>query len=146
MLNLKIKKLNELAKLPTQATIGSAGFDLYATDEKLFVDGPITYVEYKTGLSMSIPPGHIGLIFPRSSISSNTTLMLANAVGLIDSDFRGEITARFKSMAMGASKRYKVGERIAQLVIFPYPEVSLEEVQDLDETERGTGGYGSSGK
>lgn len=146
MLNLKIKKLNELAKLPTQATPGSAGWDLYATDEKLFLDGPITYVEYKTSIAIQIPKGHIGLIFPRSSISSNTTLMLANAVGLIDSDYTGEITARFKSLAMGASKRYKVGERIAQLVIMPYPEVSLEEVQELDSTERGTGGWGSTGK
>ena len=146
MLNLKIKKLNELAKLPTQATAGSAGWDLYATSEKIVFEGLITYIEYGTGLTFEIPAGHVGMIFPRSSISSNTTLMLSNSVGLIDADFRGEVTARFKSSTIGVSRRYKIGERIAQLVIMPYPVVQLEEVQELDKTDRGAGGYGSSGK
>jgi dUTP pyrophosphatase len=145
MLNLKIKKLNDLAKLPTQATIGSAGLDLYATSEKLVVEGPITYVEYSTGIAVQIPPGHMGLIIPRSSISSNTTLMLANSCGLIDSDYRGEITARFKNLSIGASRRYKTWDRIAQLIILPYPAIEIQEVDDLESTERGSGGHGSSG-
>lgn len=145
MLNLKIKKLNELAKLPTRATSGSAGLDLYATSEKLVVEGPITYVEYTTGLAMSIPKGHVGLIFPRSSISSNTTLMLNNSVGVIDSDYFQEIKFRFKNLSIGASKRYKIGDRIGQLIIMKYPEIELELVDELIDLGTRSGGFGSTG-
>lgn len=145
MLNLKIKKLNDLAKLPTQATAGSAGWDLYATEEKLVVDGPITYVEYKTGLAFEILPGYVGLLFARSSISSNTTLILANAVGILDSDYRNEVTFRFKSMAMGASKRYKIGDKIGQIIILPYPQIKFELSEELNDPKTRSGGYGSSG-
>lgn len=145
MLPVKIKKLNENAVIPKYSTDGSAGLDLTAISEKVFMEGPITYVEYGTGLSFEIPNGFVGLIFPRSSISSNTTLMLANSVGVIDSDYRGEVTFRFKNISQLGGKKYKVGDRIGQLLILPYPKIDFNEVDNLDESKRGSSGYGSTG-
>ncbi len=145
-LQVKVKKLSDKAVLPVQADLGSAGMDLTATSEKLFIEGAISYVEYGTSLSFEIPEGYVGLLFPRSSISSNTTLMLANSVGVIDSSYRGEVKLRFKSVVPMAAKKYKVGERVGQLVILPYPKVKLMEVEELNDSDRGQGGFGSSGK
>lgn len=142
MVKLKVKKLNDKAVIPQQATPGSAGMDLVATDKKAVL-GMTAYMEYKTGLAIEIPPGYVGLLFPRSSIS-NTSLTLANSVGVIDSDYRGEISFRFK--ALGAGKPYEVGDRIGQLVIVPVVSLQVEEATELDETERGEGSYGSTGK
>lgn len=144
-LPVKIKKLNDKAIIPNYGTEGSAGMDLTAINEKIVVDGPVTYVEYGTGLAMSIPKGFVGLIFPRSSISSNTTLVLSNSVGVIDSDYTGEIKFRFKNVGMGLNKKYNVGDRVGQIVIIPYPKVSFQVVDELEETKRGAGGYGSTG-
>ncbi len=143
---VKIKKLHENAVVPKYATDGSAGMDLTAVTEKRFVEGAITYIEYGTGLAFEVPPGYVALLFPRSSISSNTTLMLNNSVGVLDSDFRGEVTFRFKTMAVGSTKKYSVGDRIGQILIVPYPKVEFQEATELNDTKRGTGGYGSSGK
>lgn len=145
-MEVKIKKLNDKAVLPVQVDKGSAGMDLTAISEKLFADGAINYVEYGTGLALEIPEGYVGLIFPRSSISSNTTLILSNSVGVIDSSYRGEIKFRFKSLSPMGNKKYKIGERIGQLVIMPYPKIEFIQVEELNNTERGEGGYGSSGK
>ena len=144
-LPVKVKKLNQSAVVPNYGTEYSAGLDLTAISERSVIDGSVAYTEYGTGLAFEIPEGFVGLIFPRSSISSATSLVLANSVGVIDSDYRGEVKFRFKNIMFGAGKKYKVGDRIGQLVIMPYPKVKLEEVTDLDDTTRGTGGYGSTG-
>lgn len=145
-LPVKIKKLNENAVIPQYATDGSAGLDLTATGEKVVIDGVISYVEYSTGLAFEIPKGFVGLIFPRSSISSSTTLLLSNSVGVIDSDYRGEVKFRFRNSASIGGKKYKVGDRVGQLVIMPFPRIDFQEVNSLEDSNRGTGGYGSTGK
>lgn len=142
MLNVKIKKLHKDAVIPEYAITGSAGLDITSVSAKMVPEKG--YIEYKTGLAIQIPEGFVGLLFPRSSISSNTTLSLANSVGVIDHGFTGEILFRFRNLVPGG-KVYKVGERIGQLIVIPYPSVSFEEVNELDETERGSGGHGSSG-
>lgn len=145
MLPVKIKKLNKEAPTPAYATDGSAGMDLTAMSEQAVFENGIAYVQYGTGLAIEVPKGFCALILPRSSITSNTTLVLGNSVGLIDSDFRGEITFRFKSINNMGGKKYKVGERIGQLLIIPYPKVELEVVTELMPTKRGDGSYGSTG-
>ena len=135
---VKIKKLKKAGVIPSYAKSGDAGLDLTATDVKS-CEG---YVEYGTGLAVEIPEGFAGFLLPRSSLS-NYDLVLSNHVGLIDSGYRGEIKARFKRFG---SRIYMPGDRIVQLVVLPYPKVEFEEVNKLSETERGAGGYGSSGK
>jgi dUTP pyrophosphatase len=139
-MKVKFKKLNVNAKAPYQGTAGSAGFDLYATSKEQ-IDCYLT--KYGTGLAVEIPAGHVGLIFPRSSCYKQG-MLLSNCVGVIDSDYRGEITAVF----LGTDKEicYNVGDRIMQIIIMPYPKIEFVEVTDLSDTERGTGGYGSTGK
>lgn len=106
-------------------------------------------VVYKSGIAMSIPQGHVGLLFPRSS-NAKMQLLLTNSVGVIDSGYRGDIMAKFRMMPDNAShnkhKEYEVGDRFAQLIIMPYPVIDLEEVEELDNSSRGACGYGSSGK
>lgn len=139
---VKFKKLDPSAVIPKYAKEGDAGLDLTATSRTDSID----YVEYGTGLAVEIPPGHVGLIFPRSSVS-NQHQILTNCVGVIDSGYRGEIKFRFKEIARfisGAFKFYQVGDRIGQLVVLPYPTVELEETQELSNSERGEGGYGST--
>lgn len=143
-MKIKIKKLVENAVIPTYAKSGDAGLDLTATSWNLDDYGNFVY---HTGLAIEIPEGYVGLVFPRSSVSKKK-LFLTNAVGVIDSGYRGEITAKFKKLDLKNEKSsfYEVGERIAQLIILPYPQIEFEEVKELTKTERGTGGYGSSGK
>ena len=145
-MTLKIKKLDENAVIPEYQTEGAACFDLVAIskDYLMLPVGP-TY-QYGTGLAFEIPEGHVGLIFPRSSITKKTTLALGNAVGVIDSDYRGEIIFQFRKTNPMFQKDYKVGDRIGQMMILPIPSVRIEEVEELSETKRGTGGYGSTGE
>ena len=140
---VNIKKLNENAVIPTYAKNGDAGMDLVATSIKF--DG--TQVTYGTGLAMEIPKGFVGLIFPRSSIRK-TDLSLSNSVGVIDSGYRGEIQATFnqKSLSKDGQILYGVGDRIMQIIIIPHPPVHFIEVNELTNTERGEGGFGSTGK
>ena len=133
------KKLREDAVGPKQATEGAAGFDLTATSINLEAQ----YVEYGTGLAVAIPAGYVGLLFPRSSCSTKG-VSLANSVGVIDSDYRGEVKLRYYTVSEFAG-HYSIGERIGQLVILPRPQVTMLEVDELDETERGEGGFGSTG-
>ena len=133
-------KLDAGAIIPKYAKAGDAGMDLYAVTESFDEHG--NYV-YGTGLAMEIPEGYVGLIFPRSSISK-TAHSLRNAVGVIDSGYRGEIMLKFDINTLN-SPVYKVGDRIAQIIILPYPQVEFEEAWELSKTERGTGGFGSSG-
>ena len=137
-MKVKIKRLNDKAILPTKAHATDAGYDLYATS-CYYEDGML---HYGIGIAVEIPEGYVGLVFPRSSIA-NTHLTLSNSVGVIDSGYRGEVMAKFRK---GGTRGYHVGERIAQLIILPYPEVVFEEAEELSESDRGTGGYGSSGR
>ena len=140
-MKLKIKKLVPAAVIPQYAKSGDACFDLTATS----INRTDKYIEYGTGLAMEIPEGYVGLIFPRSSVT-NTDLMLKNGTGIIDQGYRGEIKFRFNRVSTELSSEiYSVGDRIGQMMIIPYPTVQFEEVDELTETQRGEGGYGSSG-
>lgn len=143
-MKVKIKKLDPKAVVPKYAKEGDAGLDLTSISRS-FDDK--NNVIYKTGLAIEIPYGYVGLIFPRSSIA-NKNQLLTNSVGVIDSGYRGEITFKFKSIQNSTQfcKPYEVGERVGQLIIIPYPSIEFEEVEELTETERGKGSYGSTGK
>ena len=139
-MQIKFKKLCPEAVIPKRGTPGSAGFDLTATYIRKDCGEDFLY-RYFTGIAVEIPPGYVGLIFPHSSIF-RTGMLLTNGVGVIDSDYRGEIQVVFA----GPKPTYKVGDRICQLVIVPIPDVEYVEVEELSETERGTRDYGSTGK
>ena len=138
-MNVKIKKLIPEAIIPKYAKLGDAGLDLTATS--MSVDERDNYV-YGTGLAVEIPEGYVGLVFPRSSIA-NIDLILTNSVGVIDAGYRGEIMAKFKSKSV-FPRHYQVGERIAQLLIIPYPYITFVEAETLSLTDRGEGGFGST--
>lgn len=139
---VKVKKLDENAVIPKYSKIGDAGMDLTITRE---IENTTFSVSYGFGIAMEIPKGYVGLIFPRSSVR-NTDLILSNCVGVIDSGYRGELQATFKKTSGLDSIKYKVGERGAQIIILPYPQVSIIETDQLSDTERGDGGFGSTGK
>ena len=140
---LKIKKLDEKAIIPTYGTEYSAGADLYALlDEDLEIK-PGETVMIGTGLAMAIPTGYAGLIYARSSLGSKKGLAPANKVGVVDSDYRGEI----KVPLFNQSKETQIiakNERIAQIIFTPYLKVNFQETDELDGTTRGTGGFGST--
>lgn len=150
--NVKFKKLVPEAVIPKYAKSGDAGLDLTATS----VVETDMYIEYGTGLAMELPEGFVGLIYPRSSLS-NYDLVLSNHVGVVDSGYRGEIKFRFKKASrfkyVGfcgevtniSEKFYKIGDRIGQLIVQEYPRVLITEVEELESSERGFGGFGSSG-
>ncbi len=142
-MKVNYKKLHVNAVEPTYADNGAVGLDMVAVDRKI----TDKYVEYDTGIAVEIPEGYYGDVAPRSSIS-NYDLVLANSIGKIDSSFRNSIKFRFKVIDNGSPniKMYDVGDRIGQLIILPYPKIELEEVDELSETERGMGGFGSTGK
>lgn len=141
-MKVRFKKLNENAVVPAYSKPGDAGLDLTAISKELTNNPQYGYLEYGTGLAVEIPEGYVGLLFPRSSIS-NTGLILANAVGVIDSGYRGEIKFRFKHIPGTAD--YNVGDRVGQLIILPYPSIETEEATELNSSERGDTGFGSSG-
>lgn len=140
---LRYKKLHPDAKPPTRGKPGDAGMDLTAIDDGK-TNAHSDYIEYDTGVAIELPPNHVALVFPRSSISTYR-LSLANAVAVIDSNFRGSIKLRFRMLSETPSLRYKAGDRIGQLIVLPYPEVVLVETDTLSSTDRGEGGFGSSG-
>jgi dUTP pyrophosphatase len=167
-LNVRFKKLRPDAVTPTYAKDGDAGLDLTSVS-KTYKD---SFIEYGTGIAVEIPYGYVGLVFPRSSITKTASgVSLKNSVGIIDSGYRGEIMLRFeipteKSVWDGESefvtwkdgetgplsnrennllKTPSIGERIGQLMIIPYPTIYLEEVDELSSTDRGEGGFGSTG-
>lgn len=145
-MKVRFKKLSEKAVTPSYATPGDAGLDLTAIQYTVNVDH--NFIEYYTGLAIEIPMGHVGLLFPRSSVSK-TDLTLANCVGVIDSGYRGEIIFRYKfkkDTHFASMKRFNEGERVGQLMILPYPTIELEQVDELTSTERGEGGFGSTNK
>ena len=142
MEKVKIKRLHKDAVIPSYSRQGDAGMDLVATSK--FYDD-FDNVCYGTGLAIEIPEGHVGLLFPRSSISK-TDLTLRNSVGVIDSNYRGEIVLKFNNILMSSCEPYNVKERIGQLIIMPYPTIEFKEVEELSTTERGAQGFGSTGK
>jgi dUTP pyrophosphatase len=137
-----IKKLHPNAVIPTYAKQGDAGMDLVATE---ILNEEAFQITYGTGLAMEIPLGFVGLVFPRSSIRKYD-LSLTNCVGVIDSGYRGELQATFRKERGVASTKYEVGERIAQIMIIPHPEITFIETEELSETDRGEGAFGSTGK
>lgn len=142
-IKVKFKKLHPNAVTPKYAKPGDAGMDLTAISKHKQPNG---IVEYGTGIAVEIPEGYVGLIFPRSSIYKYE-LLLTNSVGVIDSGFRGEIKFKFRNTDWTEDNNctYDVGNRIGQLIILPYPQVEFEEVEELSETIRNTGGFGSTG-
>lgn len=169
-LQVKIKKLRPDAVIPSYAHKTDCGLDLTAVSKTFDEYGNVVY---GFGLAFEIPEGYAGFIFPRSS-NHKSGLLLTNSVGVIDAGFRGEITAKFatrkwitqpeklieriryfikgdysgrlNSFAIFNERNYEYGDRVAQMVILPYPKVEFVEVDELSDTERGTGGYGSTGK
>jgi len=141
-MKVKIKKLHSDAVKPKYAKESDAGMDLVATS---IIENTSFQITYGIGLAIEIPDGMVGLIFPRSSIR-NTELMLSNAVGVIDAGYRGELQATFNKLNGLDSVSYNVGDRIAQIIIVPHPIIQIVEVDELSESSRGIGGFGSTGK
>jgi len=143
-MKVRIKKLNESAVIPSYAKSGDAGMDLVATS---IISNTSTQITYGIGLALEIPCGFVGLICPRSSVRK-TRLMLSNCVGVVDSGYRGELQATFNKINNDSISEndYNVGDRIAQIMIIPHPEIEFEETNELSDTERGEGGFGSTGK
>ena len=154
-IKVPVKRLHKDAVIPSYAHSGDGGMDLTS----ISVNRTGSFIEHGTGLAVAIPRGYVGLLFPRSSISKKD-LSLANAVGIIDQSFRGEIKLRFKNAIVFSEleieelgneildqgyDEYNVGDKIGQIMIIPRPEVMFEEVDDLSDTERGGGGFGSTG-
>jgi dUTP pyrophosphatase len=141
-MKVKIKKTHPDAIIPKYAKESDAGLDLVATTIK---ENTTFQITYGLGIALEIPEGFVGLVFPRSSIR-NTELTLSNSVGVIDSGYRGELQATFNKSNGLDSIAYKVGERVCQIMIIPHPTIKFEEVNELNNTERGEGGFGSTGK
>lgn len=143
---MKFKKTHSNAVAPKRATSGAAAFDLVAvTKEKIYNKnlGYLEYIEMSVGLAFEIPDGYVGILAPRSSISTKN-LSLCNSIGVIDSDYRGTVTFRFRQINQGSYGEYSIGDRIGQLMIVKVDSVDMEEVLELNPTERGEGGYGST--
>ena len=142
---MRIKFLNDRAKMPTNGSQYAAGYDLYAAIEEPVTIYPGTCEKIGTGLAMEIPTGYFGAIFARSGLATKQGLRPANCVGVVDSDYRGEVIVALHNDSNEA-RQVQPYERIAQLVLMPYGVVEkFEVVDDLENTDRGTGGFGSTG-
>ena len=141
-MKVKIKKLHPNAVKPKYAKESDAGLDLVATS---IIENTSFQITYGLGIAMEIQEGMVGLIFPRSSVR-NTELILSNSVGVIDAGYRGELQATFIKLNGLDSIAYKVGDRIAQIIIVPHPIIQIVEVDELSESSRGIGGFGSTDK
>ncbi len=142
-MQVKLKKLDERAILPTRGSTAAAGLDLYALDGVTVGAGETVLVH--TGIALAIPEGYAGFIYARSGIATKRGLAPANKVGVIDADYRGEIMVALHNHSM-TEQTVDAGERVAQLVVAPFLSVELDVVEALDETERASGGFGSTGK
>lgn len=141
---IRVKKLREDAVIPTYGSAYAAGADLYACLDAPVTIEPTQTVMIKTGLAMEIPEGYAGLIYPRSGMASKRGLAPANKVGVVDPDYRGEFMVALHNHS-NAVQTVEPGERIAQLVITPFLTASFEEADELSDTVRGAGGFGSTG-
>lgn len=144
-MNLKIKKKDSWAMTPTYGTDDSAGADLYAGEDGVVLIAPEETKLISTGISMEIPKGYVGLLVARSSMAVKRDLAPANKVGVIDSDYRGEIKVALHNSG-SQLQIIEVNERIAQLVIVPYLKATFEDAVELSDSERGEGGFGSTGR
>ena len=142
---INYKKLNEFAQEPTKGSAAAAGYDLYAAIEAPIAIPPHETVKVGTGLSFELPDNTFGAIFARSGLATKEGIRPANCVGVCDSDYRGEYIVALHNDS-NESQIIKDGDRIAQLVFIPYKNVYLKEVKELDKTDRGAGGFGSTGK
>ena len=145
MPTIAVKKLHEQAVLPTYGSEFSAGADLYALAEEEIVFQPGETKFVRTGLAMEIPEGYAGLIYARSGLACKRGLAPANKVGVVDADYRGEVMVALHNHSNTVQK-ISAGERIAQLVVAPFLKASFTEAETLNETVRGAGGFGSTGK
>ena len=141
---VSVKRLDPRAKLPAYGSADAAGADLYA-----LTDGPVTIapgqtVLIHTGLALAIPQGYVGLVYARSGLATKQGLAPANTVGVIDADYRGELMVSLHNHS-GEERTVEHGDRIAQLVIAPYLTARFQEAEELDDTARGSGGFGSTG-
>ena len=144
-MKIEIKKLRENAKIPTRGSRYAAGYDLYACIEEEVTILPHKTEKIGTGLSISVPTGYFGAIFARSGLAAKEGVRPANCVGVADSDYRGEYIVALHNDT-NEPRTIMPQERIAQLVIMPFLEAEFDEVEELDRTERGDGGFGSTGK
>ena len=144
-MKVMIKKLHPAAIIPTYATEGAACFDLYSIDSGSILPGITHAPTLRTGLAIQVPEDYVMLAFSRSGHGFKNGIRLANCVGVIDSDYRGEVMVRLQNDD-GHQFEIKVGDRIAQAMIIPVSQVSFEVVEELSETKRGDGGFGSTGK
>jgi len=144
-MRVRVKKLHPDAIIPKYAKAGDAGMDIHTIDRG--EADKYGNMVYKTGLAFEIPEGHVGLIYPRSSVSK-TPHSLRNHVGVIDSGYRGEIIFKFGWVESSSlqTEVYDKGDRIGQIMIMPYPKVEFVETDELSDTERGAGGFGSTGQ
>lgn len=151
MLQVNIKKLSDNAAIPTYAKDGDAGMDLTATSKSYDEHGNVVY---GTSLAFEIPKGYVGLLFPRSS-NTKKDLILGNSVGVLDSGYRGEVVFKFKlhhklwhdysgDLDIKDLQDYEIGDRIGQIIIMPYPQVTFNIVDELSSSDRGIGGFGST--
>ena len=143
--SMKIKRLNENAIVPTYGSACAAGADLYACEENAVTIEPGKTVLVHTGIAMAIPDGYVGLIYARSGLACKRGLAPANKVGVIDSDYRGEIMVALHNHG-DVAQTVESGERIAQIVFTPYVAAEFTVADTLDDTVRGEGGFGSTGK
>ena len=145
MLQLKIKRLTESAKLPSKGSEQAAGLDLYADTDKPIIIMPGRSYKFPTGIAITPPNSYFAAIFARSGLAIKQGLRPCNAVGVIDEDYTGEVIVALYNDST-ESQIVQPHERIAQLVLLPYINVDIQEVKELDKTERGEGGFGSTGK
>ncbi|MBQ7337322.1 MAG: dUTP diphosphatase [Clostridia bacterium] len=143
-MKIQIKKLNEKAQLPTRGSSAAAGYDLYACIDEAVTIAPHTTEKIGTGLAVAIPEGYFGAVFARSGLAAKQGLRPANCVGVCDADYRGEYIVALHNDT-DQPRTVQNGDRIAQLVIMPFLPAEFEEVDELGETQRGAGGFGSTG-
>ena len=143
MITVPVKRLDKSLEMPAYAYVGDAGLDLRSAEDAVLK--PFERKLVSCGIAIAIPEGHAGFVLPRSGLAAKHGISIVNAPGLIDSNYRGEIKAILVNLDAHEEFEISHGDRIAQLVIMPYPAVELKEVEELDQTVRGAGGFGSSG-
>ena len=144
-MKVKIKLLNDKAKIPTRGSEKAAGYDLYACTSSQIIIAPHDTVKISTGISMEIPDGYFGGVFARSGLATEQGLRPSNCCGVIDSDYRGDVIVALHNDT-NMPQTIQPMERVAQLIIMPYLPVEFEEVDTLSDTDRGDKGFGSTGK
>lgn len=143
-MQVEVKRLSDTAVLPVRGSAQAAGYDLCADIREKLLIGPGETVKVETGLAFALPEGYFGGIFARSGLSTKKGLRPANCTGVVDSDYRGQVIVALHNDS-DAEQVIEPGERIAQMILLPYLAAEFLEVEELDETARGEGGFGSTG-